>query len=446
MKVTVEDQSSVKKVLHIEVPQEDVTSELNSAYDQLKKTAKVKGFRPGKAPRSVLQRLYGKDVNADVMGKLIQSAFMDALKETELKIVGSPKVDPPELNDSGPYCFDAAVEVTPEIADIEYNGLALNKTKYAINDQEITSQLNMLQKNLAKREKVEEDRPMASGDVAVIDYEGFKDGAAFEATQKTENFTLKLGEGMIIKAFDDELVGMRVNEEKEFEVQFPEDYFQPELKGHNITFKAKLNEIREEILPEIDDEFAKSIGDKFDSLATLKAEIKKNLENGYQKRVDQEMNEQIFQQLLTKVEFEVPDTLVDSELEHILNEAEQKFNYSNKSLEDLGLTREGLAEQYRPVAEKQVRRHLILSKIIDQEKLELSDEELEAGFQEMSVNYQQPAEHIKNYYNQNKEGFELFKHTLLEKKTLKLIIDGSQITEIDPPQESEPAEAKGSEK
>ncbi len=442
MKVTVEDQSSVKKVLHIEVPHQVVVDELNSAYNQLKKTAKVKGFRPGKAPRSVLQRLYGKDVNADVTGKLIQSSFLEALKETELPIVGSPSVDPPELNDQSPYRFDATVEIRPEIADIDFKGLALTKTQYAASDDEIEMQLKMLQKNMAKSEKISEDRPLAVDDLALIDYEGFKDGTPFEATQKTENFSLKIGEGKIIKEFDDGLIGMHANEEKEIEVTFPEDYFNTALKNQKITFKVKLNEIREEILPEINDDLAKSVGDQIDSLETLKAKIRENLTNGYQKRVDQEMNEQIFQHLLDKVEFEVPDTLVDGELEHILNDAEQKFAYNNKSLDDLGLTREGLAEQYRPVAEKQVRRHLILSKLIDQEKVDLSDEELEAGFQEMSENFQQPVDHIKNYYKQNKEGLELFKHTLLEKKTLTLIIENSQITEKEPHKETETHAAK----
>ena len=154
MKVTVEDRSSVKKVLHIEVPQADVTRELDSAYAELKKTAKIKGFRPGKTPRSVLERMYGKEVKADVSGKLIQTAFMDALKETELKIVGSPVVDPPELNGGQPYVFDAQVEINPEIADIEFKGFELVKTKYTTTDDEVDVQLKMLQKNLAKRESL----------------------------------------------------------------------------------------------------------------------------------------------------------------------------------------------------------------------------------------------------------------------------------------------------
>ena len=440
MKVTVEDKSSVKKILHIEVPQEDVVQELDKAYTQLKKTAKVKGFRPGKAPRSVLTRLYGKDVNADVTGKLIQAGFLEALKETELKIVGSPKVDPPELKDQTPYAFDAEVEIRPEIADVEFKGLALNKTKYDMSESEVELQLKMLRKNLAKRKKIEEDRPIKIDDVAVIDYEGFKGGEPFEPTKKTDNFIIKIGAAQIVKDLDDGIIGMKVDDEKEIDVTFPDDYFKEELVGQKVLFKVKLNEIREEILPELDDDFAKSISDKFDSLESLKAEIRKNLLAGYDKRTEQEMNEQIFKQLLEQTEFEVPDTMVEGELEHILKDAERSFEQSNRSFDELGLSKESLGEKYRPTAEKQVRRHLILSKIIEQEKLELSDEELDQGFQEMADTYQQPVDHIKGYYNQNKEGLELFKHTMLEKKALNLIIDNGKISEVEPTEKTDAPE------
>ena len=441
MKVTVEDQSSVKKVLHIEVPQEEVARELDSAYAQLKKTAKIKGFRPGKTPRSVLERLYGKEVKADVSGKLIQSAFIDAIKETDLKIVGSPLVDPPELDGAVPYAFDATVEINPEIADISIKGLKLTKTKYAATEDEVDVQLKMLQKNLAKREKIKENRPLKLEDVAVIDYEGFKNGEPFEPTKKTENFIIKVGNGQIVKDLDEGIVGMNVDEEKEVEVTFPDDYYKEELVGQKVVFKVKLNEIREEILPEVNDDFAKSISDKYENLDTLKNAIRENLINGYEKRTEQELNEQIFQQLIEQTEFEVPQTLVDGELEHILNDAEQSFAQSNRSFEEVGLSRESLGKTYRPTAEKQVRRHLILSKIIDQEKLALSDEELDKGFKEMADNFQQPVEHIKGYYEQNKDGLAFFKHTLLEKKALKIIIDNGQITEVEPSEKSDSAAA-----
>lgn len=437
MKVTVENQSSVKKVLHIEVPSEVVVRELDKAYGELKKTAKIKGFRPGKAPRGVLERMFRKDVHADVSSKLVQEAFLEAVQQEDLKIVGPPTVEPPALKDKEAYAFDAAVEVRPEIAELNPKGLTLTKSKYRVSDEEIAMQLKMLQRNLARQNKIEEDRSLRTGDVAVIDYEGFKDGNPYAATGKTENFVVKLGEGRIVKDLDDGLVGMTVGGEKEIEVTFPDDYFSKELAGQRIQFKVRLNEIRDEVLPPLDDDLAKSISDQFDSLKALEAKIRENLQNGYDKRVEQELNEQIFTQLLAQTDFEVPDSMVAAELEHILKDAEQSFAQSNRSFEEVGLSRDAMAEKYRPVAEKQVRRHFILSKLIEQEQLALTDEELEAGMQEMAANFRQPVEQLKAYYNQDQDSLAFFKHTLLEKKVLKIIIDNSQINEVEPPEKSE---------
>jgi trigger factor len=379
--------------------------------------------------------MYKKDVQADVASKLIQESFVEALKETDLNIIGSPKVDPPELDSKGAYKYDAAVEVKPEIAEIDFKGLTLKKTVRPVAEADIEVQLKMLQKNMAKKIKVEDVRPLQEGDFAVIDYEGFRNGKPFAETGRTENFTLKIGDGHIIKEFDEQLVGMQVDEERDVTIKFPEDYFNPKLASLDVDFKVKLNEIREEELPPIDDELAKGMG-HFQSLEDLKFVIKDNLQQGYAKRTEQELNEQIFQALISKTEFELPDAMVEYELEGILNEAERSFSYSGKSMEDLGVTKEGLAEKYRGTAEKQVRRHLILGKIIEQEKLELTDEELDDGFQMLAENYNQPKQDLKEYYQSNEEQLELFKHTLLEKKAIKLIIDTSTIEEIEPAEEA----------
>jgi len=438
MKVTVEDQNAVKKTLHIEVPQADVTKEVDSAYAQLKKTARIKGFRPGKTPRSVLERMYKKDVHTDVASKLIQNALIEAITETKLKMVGMPEVDPPELKANSAYAFDAVVEIQPEIADIDFKGLELSKSKYSINDDEIDGQIQRLRQNLAKRNKIEAARPLREGDLAVVDYEGFQDGKPHKDIEKTENFVIKVGAGQVIKDLDEGLVGMAVDEEKLIDALFPDDYGKKDLAGQKVQFQVKLNEIQEEVLPEVDDAFAKQLSDEFETLEMLRDKIRENLQNGYDKRVEQELHEQVYQQLLAKTEFEVPDTMVESELEHIIKEAEQSFSYNNRTLEDVGLSREKLAENYRPTAEKQVRRHLILSKIIEQENLTLSDEALDQGFQEMADTYRQPVEQIKAYYNQNQHGLDFFKHTLLEKQALKIIIDNGVVKETEP----EPDEAQ----
>ena len=436
MQVTVEDVSSVKKVLHIEIPEEKVTREFDNAYGQLKKTAKIRGFRPGKTPRGILERMFKKEVQADVSSRLIQESFIEAIKETDLKIVGSPKVDPPGIEPKTPYKYDATIEIRPEIENIEFKGLKLKKTKYQVSDSEIQAQLKMLQKNMAQMKSIDENRPAKKDDVVVIDYEGFKDGKPFAETPAIKNTAIKIGDGSMLKDFDEKLVGMKPGDGKEFNIRFPEDYSNKKLSGLDITFQAKLNEIKEEILPEIDDEFAKDLGE-YNTLDELKDAITDNLEQGYAKRTEQELNEQAFKALIEKTEFEVPESLVDAEVQEIVAEAEKSFSYQNRSLEDLGLSRETLLEQYRETAEKQVRRHLILTEIIDQENMVLPDEDLEAGFREMSDVYRQPLEDLKNYYAKHKDKLAFFKHTLLEKQAIRLIIDSGKIEEVEPEKSQE---------
>lgn len=435
MQFTIEDVSTVKKILHVEIPNEKVVLELDKAYENLKKTAKLKGFRPGKTPRSVLEKYFKKDVHADVSSRLIQDSFIDAVKEKELKIVGDPKIEPPAFDEKGPYKYDAAIEIKPVIADIDFKGLTLKKNIYRISDEEVETQLKMLQKNLAQQKTIEEIRPAREDDFVLITYEGFKDGKPFDETAKTENFTMKLGQGRITKDFDTHVIGMKAGENKDFSVNFPEDYFNPKLAGLEITFKVTLNDVREEILPEIDDDLAKNLGG-FTTLDDLKKAIRENLDQGYNKRVEQELNELIFSSLISKTEFEVPDALVDFELEQIIADAERSFSYHNTSMESLGLTREILLEKYRDTAEKQIRRHLILDKIIEQEKLTLKDEEIEEGFKKMSESFKQPVEEIKKFYRQNKDKLDYFKHTLLEKNAISLILESSTIENVEQVQET----------
>ena len=437
MQVTVEDVSSVKKILHIEIPEDKVVRELDNAYKNLKKTAKIKGFRPGKAPRSVLERLYKKDVHIDVSSKLLQDSFVEAIKETDLNIVGNPKIDPPGLDEKGPYKYDATVEIKPEIEEIDFKGLTLKKNLYRVTDQEMDAQVAMLQKNLAQQKPITEDRAAQKDDFVLVDYEGFKDGKPFAETQKTENFTMKIGTGHIIKTFDEQLIGMKPGDKKEIKVNFPEDYFNDKLANLEINFQVTLHEIREEVLPEIDNEFAKRLG-QYETFDDLKNAITDNLDQGYAKRVEQEMNEQIFEALIAKSEFEVPDSMVDYEIEGIIEEAERSFAYHNKSMEDLGLSKEILSEKYRDTAEKKVKRHLILGKIVEQEDMTLADQEMEDGFKEMAQTFNQPLEDIKNYYKQNEDKIEFFKHTLLEKKAVKLIIKSSTIEEVEPELKQDP--------
>jgi trigger factor len=444
MNVTVEDQSAVKKRLTVEVPQDRVRREVDAAFRDLNKTAKVKGFRPGKVPRSVLERKFGKELRADVASQLIQESFVEALRETRLAMVGTPDIDPPELHEDRPFVYVAAMEVQPELKDFAIGDLPLRKQRYRVTDEELEAQMQLLRRNLARLEKLETERPVQNGDMVLIDYEGLKDGRPFSETQRTEDFALKVGEGKIHPGIDAGLVGMLPGAEKEVEVEFPADYGNDKLAGQSIAFQVRLKEIREEKLPALDDELAKQLG-PFETLAALRAKITENLEKGYQRRVEQELNEQVFTALIAQQAFEVPESMVAYELEGIIAEAQQSFAYHNLDMDQMGLTREKLAEKYRDTAVRQVKRHLILGKIIDQEGLALNDEVLQKGLQEMADNFRQPLANIQRYYEQNPEKLDIFKHALLEKQAIQLIIDRSRIEEVDAELEKPAAPAGGAE-
>ena len=431
MQVTVEDISSVKKTLRIEIPQEDVAREIDNAYEQLRKTAKIKGFRPGKTPRSVLEKMFKKDVLADVSSRLIQNSFIDAIKQKELRVVGRPKLDPPELSGPDAYAFAATVEVSPHIADIDYKGLTLKRPRYQVGEEEVGAQLRQLQKNLATLRPITESRPVREGDHVLIDFEGFKGGKPYSETPKTENFTLQVGAAAVLPEFGRQCVGLSSGESREFPIAFPEDYANKALAGQTVDFRVVLKEIREEILPEIDDELAKRSG-RYETLEDLRREIRANLTQGYEKRAEQELNEQVFKALLERVQFEVPETLVEMELDGIVEEAERSFSYRNTTLEEAGLSREIIAQKYRETAVNQVRRHLILGHLIVQEKLVISDAELEEAFQAMAANFKQPVEEIRRYYRENADKLDYYKHALLEKKALKLVLENSTIEDVEP--------------
>ncbi|MCP4114453.1 MAG: trigger factor [Desulfobacteraceae bacterium] len=439
MQLKIEEKSTVKKVLHVEIPKEDVAKELNKAYNDLKKTASIKGFRKGKAPRKVLENRFSKDVHADIAPRLIQDAFSEALEEHKFNLVGGPQVDPPELNPEADYCFDIAIEVRPELDDLEFKGIELKQTMYEASDEEVDAQLEMIRKTMATKQPVTEERPVKAEDFVLIDYEGFVDGKPFDQAPKVENYVMAIGGDTLPEEFSAKLTGVIPEKELDIDVAYPEDHADNGLAGKTVCYKVLLKEIQEQILPPLDDALVENLG-QFENLEALKAAILDNLKKGYEQRIHQELSEQIFTTLLEKNEFELPDAMVEMELEGIIAEAEQAYAQNNINLEDVGMSKDFLKTQYRDVAEKQARRHVLLGKIIEQEKLELTEEELEAGFEEMAAGMNASVDAVKNLFNMNAQQLEYYKHTQLEKKAVRLIIEQGAVTEVAP--EPETAEEK----
>ncbi len=430
MQVSVEHISSVKKTLHIEIPETDVKRELDSAYRDLSRNVKIKGFRPGKAPRKVLERHYEKGVNADVAAKLMEESLGAAIRDNKLIVVGSPEIKQPVIEKGKPLVYDAAVEVRPVLGDIDFKGLSLKKNRYAVQEKEIEIQLKALQRHLVAHVKVEEDRPLEAGDMALIHYEGTKDGEEFALMPRTENFILKIGDGIIHDDLDAAMIGMAPGETRTVDLVFPETHANRGLAGVSVTVAVELVEIRQEQLPEINDDMARKLG-RFQTLEELRANIIATLQEGYDKRSDQEVSEQIFSRLLETMSFEVPDAMIEYELDMIIREAEKSFSYHNLPGDKVEELRETVRRDHRKTAEKQVRRQLILGRIIEQEDLKLDEDEMDAGMVEVAKNLQQPLDAIRSHYRTDKEGLAFLEHTLLEKKAVQLIIDSGTVEEVD---------------
>jgi len=431
MQFTIEDISSVKKTIHIEIPEEEISGEMEKAFTNLQRTASLKGFRPGKAPRAMIESMYMEDAKAEVAGKVIQRTLLEVLKESKIDFLGSPRVIPAQIELNKPYKFSAEIEIRPEIPEIPYKGLELTKTVYEVKSEEIQSQLEMLQKSLTELTPILLIRPLQKGDYAVLDYEGLRDGLPHSSLQKTQNFTMRVGDGHINPKFDEDLLGMNIGDTRSIRVTFPQDHPDPKLADMDIDFIVTLNGIREETVPLMDDAFAKKIGN-YNSLEDLKKAISESLTQGYSRRQEQELHEQIFNTLVDRVKFEVPDILVEYELDGIISEASRSFAYQNISLDSMGITRDKLVLRYRDTAVRQVQTHLLLAKLIEQENLTLTDKETEAGYLEMSATMNQSVDNIKKFYEQNPDRVETFRFMLLEKKAHRLILENSKITEVPP--------------
>jgi len=429
--VHIEDVSGAKKLITIEIPKKVVNRELDSAFRELKKNARVKGFRPGKIPRSVLERMFGKDVKENIRTQLISESFEKAMLDHKLEVIGEPKADFPELKKDEPYKFSMTVDVKQKIENIDFKGLKLTKNKFVISDQMIDVQLKKHSETMATTEPVIEERPLQVDDIAVIEYEGLKDGKPFELIPKTSAVRVNIGKNELFPNFDEKLLGMNKAQERQFDFSFPEQYSNETLAGIKIEMRVLLKDIRKLVFPEINDEFAKKMGE-YTSLDELKNAIRGNLDQLYAEQSEKELQEMIYTQLLERVSFDVPDTWIQHELMAIKNEIKQSLAAQNIDMEKMGYTEEQIESQYRTLAEQQARRHLLLNYLIDQEKLVATDEELNAEFQRIEKITNKSFEEIENFYQQedNRSLLETLKYTILERKAFKMVLDANTVENV----------------
>ena len=384
MNVTVEEISSINKKINIEIPLEQVTKEVESFYQQVGKQAKIKGFRSGKIPRGILERYFKDHVKSEVIQKLIQESYPAALSEKDLHPVSPPVIDPGELESGKPFQYSATVEVKPEIKIDGYIGLNIEGKKESAKEEEVEERLKGLQNLHAQLKTVPELRPVQSGDHVIIDYEARMDNKPLEEG-KAVDFTVEVGGGRFIPALEEKMIGLKPEEEREIEVPFPEDYGYKKWAGKTVSFFVKVKEIKEKVLPSLDDEFAKDLGD-YASLEDLKAKLKEEIEKEKELMLDRQLKDQMIEQLIQANSFEIPESMVVEQAKALVSDTKLRLASQGIALKNLNIPEEKLQEDYREVAQKQVRTYLILEKIATQEGNTVTDEETgETAVQTMQV-------------------------------------------------------------
>jgi trigger factor len=425
MNVNVENISSIKKKVSVEIPVDQVAKEINSFYGELGRKAKIKGFRPGKIPRNILERHFKDYVRTEVIQKLIQESYPNALSESGLHPVSPPVVDPGEFESGKPFQYSAVVEVKPEIQLENYIGLKIEGKKEEIKEEEVEERLKNLQNLHAQLKTISNARAVQTGDYVILDYEAGANGQPLEGGKATD-FTVEVGSGRFIPDFEGKLVGLKSEEEKTFEVSFPADYGYQKWAGKTISFHVKIKEIKEKILPSLDDEFAKDLGE-YDSLEELKAKLREEIEKDKELEFDRRLKDQILEQLLQANAFDVPEGMVEEQTKHLVGDTKMRLATQGMELKQLGVSEEKLLEDYRSTAEKQVRTFLILEKIAGQEGITVTDEEVEKRLQEIAERIRQKFDAVKRYYEKN-ELIPEVKAGILTDKTLSYLLEKANIS------------------
>jgi trigger factor len=424
MNVNIEEINSIKKRLNIEVPVDQVTKEVDSFYGELGKKARIKGFRPGKVPRNILERHFKDYVKAEIIQKLIQDTYSTALSEKNLHPVSPPVIDPGELENGKSFQYTAIIEIKPEIKIEGYLGLRIEGKKEGVKDEEVEERLKNLQNLHANLKTIQEARPIQTGDYVIIDYEARKDGKPLEEG-KAIDFTVEVGSGRFIPALEEKLVGLRLEEEKELEVSFPEDYGYQKWAGKTISFHVKIKEIKEKIFPPLDDEFAKDLGD-YSSLEALKAKLKGEIEKEKELMLERQLKDQVVDQLLQANPFEIPESMVDEQAKALVSNTKLRLATQGLALKNLNVSEEKLQEDYREMAKRQVRTFLILEKIASQEGISVTDNEMEERLKEISERTHQKLDVVKRYYEKNGLIPEL-KTGIITDKTLNFLLQKAEI-------------------
>ena len=398
-----EEKNMVKLV--IEATAEEFEAGLNTAYNKSKSKINVPGFRKGKAPRKIIEQLYGQEVFfEDAANAIIPDAYAKACIESELDIVSQPKISVTQLEKGKPFVFEAEVAVRPEVELGKYKGVEVSKADTEATDADVEEEIKKVAEQNSRTITVE-DRAVKDGDMTVIDFEGFIDGEAFEGG-KGENYPLTIGSHSFIDNFEDQIIGMNIGDEKEINVTFPEDYHAEELKGKPATFKVSVKEIKEKQLPDIDDDFAQDVSD-FDTLDEYKADLKKKIAERKEAEAKKQKETEAIEKIVADSKMDIPQAMIDTQVTRMAEDFAQRLQQQGLSLEMYfkytGLTAEKILDDMKPEAVKRIQNSLVLEAVAKAENIQVSDDEFNAELSKMAEMYKMEVDKIKEFMGESEE-------------------------------------------
>jgi len=429
MKTSLEDISSVKKKLLIEIEAKEVDKKLNAAYRDLGKRAKISGFRPGKVPKKILERRFGNDVADDVTRDLINESFPKALQELDTMPLGTPALEKEDLKQGQDFKYSAVIEIRPQFEVENYLGLEVEKEKASIPEEEVESRIEQIRQANGNVKSIDEVRPIRKDDHAVLDYEVFEGDSPLD-DMKATNSMLKVGSNELHPQFEEGLIGLDKDAETEILVDFENDYANAALAGKSLRYKVKVVDIKEMIVPELNDEFATNLGGDFKDLKDLRNKMQESMVNQEESRIDREMKGRLLQKITEPMDFETPQVLIESELDYALENFKQSISQSGTSLEQVGITEEKLREDFRPASERRVREMLVLEEIAKKDEITVDEEDLKKGFEDMAASMGQDAEIVRQYY-EARGLTDTLKDKLVEEKTLKYLVENAKVLEVE---------------
>ena len=392
-----EEKNMVKLV--IEASAEEFEAGLNAAYNKNKNKISVPGFRKGKAPRKMIEQLYGSQIFfEDAANEIIPDAYADAAKESGLDIVSQPKINVTQLEAGKPFIFEAVVATKPEVELGQYKGVEVTKADIEATDADVEEELKRVQDQNSRTVAVT-DRTVKDGDMTVIDFEGFVDGVAFEGGKGTD-YPLTIGSHSFIDTFEDQIIGMNIGDEKEINVTFPEEYHVDDLKGKPAMFKVSVKEIKEKQLPELNDEFAQDVSD-FDTLAEYKDDLKNKIADRKSREAKAKQEDEAIAKIIESSKMDIPDAMVDTQVNRMVEDFAQRLQQQGLSVEQYfqytGMTADKIMEEMKPEAVKRIQSRHVLEAVVKAENIETSEEDFEAELKKMAEAYKMELDQIKEF-------------------------------------------------